>query len=106
MSATACVVSRCDEIRKSAMDRREYRHLKLANAMQVLLISDPDADKGAASMDVSVGFASDPPELPGLAHFTEHMLFLGTDKYPDEASYQARATHTQTPDEHLPGICD
>eukprot|EP01065_Artemidia_motanka_P038498 TRINITY_DN47346_c0_g1_i1.p1 TRINITY_DN47346_c0_g1~~TRINITY_DN47346_c0_g1_i1.p1 ORF type:complete len:1000 (+),score=318.32 TRINITY_DN47346_c0_g1_i1:215-3001(+) len=30
----------------------------------------------------------DPPEFPGLAHFCEHMLFLGTEKYPDEGSYK------------------
>ena len=28
-----------------------------------------------------------PPELPGLAHFLEHMLFLGTEKYPVEDEY-------------------
>ena len=54
----------------------------------MLLVSDGNADKAAAAMDVAVGHASDPPELPGLAHFTEHMLFLGTEKYPDEGSYQ------------------
>lgn len=27
--------------------------------------------------------------LPGIAHFLEHMLFLGTEKYPDENSYSA-----------------
>ena len=30
---------------------------------------------------------SDPDELPGLAHFLEHMLFLGTEKYPEEDAY-------------------
>lgn len=29
----------------------------------------------------------DPDELPGLAHFCEHMLFLGTEKYPVENEY-------------------
>ncbi|KHJ91514.1 hypothetical protein OESDEN_08624 [Oesophagostomum dentatum] len=29
----------------------------------------------------------DPWELPGTAHFCEHMLFLGTDKYPSENEY-------------------
>lgn len=29
----------------------------------------------------------DPWELPGLAHFCEHMLFLGTAKYPSENEY-------------------
>ena len=50
-------------------------------------MSDPTTDKAAAAMDVNVGHMSDPWELPGLAHFLEHMLFLGTDKYPDENSY-------------------
>ena len=29
----------------------------------------------------------DPNDLPGLAHFCEHMLFLGTEKYPVENEY-------------------
>ena len=41
----------------------------------------------AAAMDVGVGSSSEPEELPGLAHFVEHMLFLGTDKYPREDEY-------------------
>lgn len=34
-----------------------------------------------------VGYMSDPDDLPGLAHFCEHMLFLGTEKYPNENDY-------------------
>lgn len=30
---------------------------------------------------------SEPKALPGLAHFCEHMLFLGTEKYPSENEY-------------------
>ncbi|CAN0075079.1 unnamed protein product, partial [Hapterophycus canaliculatus] len=56
---------------------------------QVILVSDPDTKISAAAMDVHVGYFSDPDDLPGLAHFCEHLLFLGTDKYPDEASYDA-----------------
>lgn len=33
------------------------------------------------------GYLCDPKELPGLAHFCEHMLFLGTKKYPNENDY-------------------
>lgn len=40
-------------------------------------------------MSVRVGHFSDPWEVPGLAHFCEHMLFLGTEKYPDENSYNS-----------------
>lgn len=71
----------------SANDERKYRGLKLENGMQVMLISDPKTDKAAAALDVNVGFMYDPKELPGLAHFCEHMLFLGTEKFPSENDY-------------------
>jgi insulysin len=60
-----------------------------ANGLRILLISDTDADKAAASLNVDVGNFCDPTHLPGLAHFCEHMLFLGTRKYPDENAYKA-----------------
>jgi insulysin len=45
--------------------------------------------QAAASIEVAVGQFEDPVSVPGLAHFCEHMLFLGTAKYPDESSYSA-----------------
>ena len=78
-----------DNILKPDLDEREYRWLRLTNKLEVVLISDKNADKAAAAMDVNVGHASDPADLPGLAHFLEHMLFLGTEKFPDEGHYQA-----------------
>ncbi|XP_072943184.1 insulin-degrading enzyme isoform X2 [Epargyreus clarus] len=84
---TTGVLKRYDNIIKSAEDKREYRGLQLTNGLKVLLVSDPTTDKSAAAMDVNVGYLSDPDELPGLAHFCEHMLFLGTEKYPEENEY-------------------
>ncbi|ETW00084.1 hypothetical protein H310_07510 [Aphanomyces invadans] len=71
----------------SAGDERDYRHVRLENGLCVLLVSDSEAEKSAAAMDVRVGHQSDPDNLLGLAHFLEHMLFMGTKKYPDENSY-------------------
>lgn len=71
----------------SPLDLRSYRAITLSNQLQVLLVSDELSDKAAAAIDVAVGHFSDPSELPGLAHFLEHMLFLGTEKYPEEGSY-------------------
>ncbi|KAH9363197.1 hypothetical protein HPB48_017558 [Haemaphysalis longicornis] len=76
-----------DNIKQSDSDKNLYRGLELANGMKVLLISDPTTDKAAAALNVQVGYMSDPWELPGLAHFCEHMLFLGTEKYPVENEY-------------------
>ncbi|GKV32544.1 hypothetical protein SLEP1_g41140 [Rubroshorea leprosula] len=75
------------EILKPRTDKREYRRIVLKNSLQVLLISDPETDKCAASMNVGVGFFSDPDGLEGLAHFLEHMLFYASEKYPLEDSY-------------------
>ncbi|MFC7369771.1 insulinase family protein [Vreelandella zhaodongensis] len=72
----------------SPFDSRDYRVLTLDNGLQALLVSDPEADKAAASMNVRVGSAQDPDDLQGLAHFLEHMLFLGTEPYPQSDAYQ------------------
>ncbi|KAI5192464.1 insulysin [Nematocida minor] len=68
-------------------DKYEYRALTLSNKIRVLLSHDPKADKAAVSMSVKVGSYSDPKEHPGMAHFLEHMLFMGTEEYPDENAY-------------------
>lgn len=51
--------------------------------------SDDGLRDAAAAMVVGVGSLFDPPEAQGMAHFLEHMLFMGTDKYPTENAYDA-----------------
>uniref|UniRef100_A0A8D0AUF3 Nardilysin convertase n=1 Tax=Sander lucioperca TaxID=283035 RepID=A0A8D0AUF3_SANLU len=43
----------------------------------------------AAALCVGVGSFSDPSDLPGLAHFLEHMVFMGSEKYPSENGFDA-----------------
>ncbi len=68
---------------KSPNDHREYGAFQLDNQMQVLVISDPETSRAAASLVVRIGAGDDPPHRAGMAHFLEHMLFLGTEKYPE-----------------------
>lgn len=75
-------------VNKSENDNRDYRYLTLSNNLRVLLISDPAAEKSAAALNVQVGSHQNPKERAGLAHFLEHMLFLGTEKYPEAGEYQ------------------
>ena len=45
--------------------------------------------KAAAAMCVRVGSFSDPASLAGESHFLEHMLFMGSEAFPDENEYDA-----------------
>ncbi|KAI0062244.1 hypothetical protein BV25DRAFT_1804109 [Artomyces pyxidatus] len=74
-------------IQKSEQDDREYRVIRLDNGLQAVLVHDAKADKAAASLDVAVGHLDDPDDMPGLAHFCEHLLFMGTEQYPKENEY-------------------
>ena len=72
---------------KHPLDKSEVRTLVLENDIRVYLLSDPKFNISAASMSVEVGSLQDPDARQGLAHFLEHMLFLGTEKYPDVDEY-------------------
>lgn len=90
-------------VQKPKESETHYRVMTLKNGMQCLLISDAEeaksesaayralevstTDKAAVALAVRVGSAHDPRHLPGLAHFLEHMLFMGCKKYPDENEY-------------------
>jgi insulysin len=47
-------------LRKSELDERAYRMIRLENGLEALLVSDPTTDKAAASLCVRVGHLSDP----------------------------------------------
>ncbi|XP_013167794.1 PREDICTED: nardilysin-like isoform X2 [Papilio xuthus] len=49
-----------------------------------------DEEKLAAcALCVGVGSYSDPPDIQGLAHFVEHMVFMGSQKYPKENEFDS-----------------
>lgn len=66
------------DIQKSRSDKRNYKAIELSNQIVCLLISDPDTQKSAAALSVGVGAFKDPVNAQGLAHYLEHMLFMGT----------------------------
>ncbi len=72
----------------SPNDTNQYRHITLSNGLRVLLVHDHTAKKSAAAVAVNVGHFDDPIDRQGLSHFLEHMLFLGTEKYPEVGDFQ------------------
>ncbi|KAI9781095.1 MAG: Insulinase (Peptidase M16) [Peltula sp. TS41687] len=81
-----------DRLETPALDDRSYRVIRLSNDLEVLLVHDPDTDKASAAMDVNVGSFSDTEDMPGMAHAVEHLLFMGTEKYPKENAYREYLT--------------
>lgn len=76
------------EVIKSESDPREYRYLTLDNGLQVMLVQANDREMTGVSLAVGVGSYHNPKAFPGLAHYLEHMLFLGTEDYPEPNALQ------------------
>ena len=74
-------------IRTPATCPHKHTAYRLPNGASVLVVEDKDCTTPAAAMTVAVGQNNDPTDFPGLAHFCEHMLFMGTAKYPSEDAY-------------------
>ena len=75
------------QIMKHPLDKSETKSFVLDSGLKVYLLSDPKFNLSSASMSVEVGSYEDPADREGLSHFLEHMLFLGTEKYPDVDEY-------------------
>ncbi|KZN63641.1 insulinase family protein [Pseudoalteromonas luteoviolacea] len=68
-------------------DNKQYKHLTLDNGLKVLLVNDPSSEKSASSLAINIGHFDDPIDRQGMAHFIEHMLFLGTEQYPNRGEF-------------------
>jgi insulysin len=66
------------DIRKPLIDDRQYGSVTLPNGIVAVIVSDPSTLVAAVAMSVGCGQMHDPSQVQGLAHFTEHMVFLGS----------------------------
>ena len=66
-------------------DKRDVRGLILDNKIKVVLISDPEINRSICSVGIGAGYLQDVFE--GTAHFLEHLLFMGSEKYPKQNEY-------------------
>ncbi|KYQ58485.1 Nardilysin, partial [Trachymyrmex zeteki] len=81
----------------------KFRVIRLQNGLTALLISDvysktyvsqdqnneTDKKKTVCGLSVRVGCFNDPPEIPGMANFLKRMIFMGSEKYPQENNFEA-----------------
>ena len=83
---------------RSISDVKSYECFSLPCGLEVLTVDstldcerrrETDNATAAAALGVQVGSFSDPAEAQGLAHFLEHMVFMGSSKYEGENEYDS-----------------
>ena len=67
-----------EKVQNDPMNARIYT---LDNGLKVYLSVYKDAPRVQTYIAVRAGSKNDPADATGLAHYLEHMLFKGTDKY-------------------------
>ncbi|NQZ56589.1 MAG: insulinase family protein [Lentisphaeraceae bacterium] len=69
------------KLKRYAQDPLKSWHYTLSNGLQVYLTENHEKPVFYSEIVVRAGSSSDPAESTGIAHYLEHMLFKGTDKF-------------------------
>ena len=69
---------------------RKFKYGILPNKLKYTIIYDKNSDTSNVVMNVRTGSLYEPVEFMGLAHFLEHMLFMGSNKYKDEDYFSSK----------------
>ena len=83
-------MNKITEIKKPKFDNRTFNGGQLDNGIKFSIVNDSHLEKSFVTVCLKVGSFSDPDGYKGLAHFLEHMLFMGSKKYPDENHFNTR----------------
>ena len=84
------MINNLTEIIKPKNDLRKYKSNIMKNKIKYILVEDNKIDSSYVCVTVKIGSINDPIKYQGLAHFLEHMLFLGSKKYPKEDYFDSR----------------
>jgi insulysin len=77
-------------INKPKFDVRDFNAGVLENGVKYVLVNDKSLQKSFVSVSIHAGSFQNPKGYDGLAHFLEHMLFMGSKKYPNENHYNTK----------------
>ncbi|KAG4068575.1 hypothetical protein HA402_004916 [Bradysia odoriphaga] len=73
---------------QSASDKKSYKLIRLENGLKVLMVKEPnETGLAAVALTVDIGSFKDPPEVQGLAHYLEHLVFMGSQKHAKENDF-------------------
>lgn len=75
------------KILNSSRSNQKNSKIICCNGLKLFIVSSPDTPISGAALIVKTGSNSDPKAFPGMAHFLEHCVFLGNQKYPDPSAF-------------------
>lgn len=64
------------------MDSKSFQKTLFPNGVRLILVPMTGVNSVATSVMVAVGSRYETPEINGISHFLEHIVFKGTEKYP------------------------
>lgn len=73
------------KIVKTPLDKNTYHTKTLSNGIEILMIVKKNILKSSCALSVRTGSYDD--TIPGIAHFLEHMLFMGSDLSQENVSF-------------------
>ena len=68
-------------------DEINYDVVHLDNGLKIFFIQNKDSNSSSACVNVRAGSIHDPKHIEGMAHYLEHMLFMGSVSYPGEGYF-------------------
>jgi insulysin len=87
-------------------DNLNHRTITLKNKLRIFFVETKDSNISSATMYVGVGNIDNPRDIDGMAHYLEHMLFMGSDEYQggtyfqNQVSNKGGSTNAYTSDDH------
>ncbi len=72
-------------VARGKSDHSDYVHFCMENGINVILVHNIEGESEIVLLDIDAGAEYD--KYPGVAHFLEHLLFMGTKKYPGKSEY-------------------
>jgi insulysin len=90
MSNNNPIISSKSNILVPKNEKRVIKAGVLDNDLKYSIIKDDKSDSSYVAVGVNVGSEMDPDDYEGLAHFLEHMLFLGSKKFTGEKDFEEK----------------
>lgn len=94
-SKTSSNITAVKNLESLVKEDQPLKKFRLDNGVEVCFVQDKTQNRSSAAFAVQAGSWDDPKQAQGMAHFLEHMLFLGSESYPKEDGFSSYLSEHQ-----------